>query len=112
MTTRCCFALLLCLGTGQALAATPIQLQHAADPTAHITISNVAGSVNVSAWDRDQVQVGGTLGDGAKPLMITGNNAELAIKVESQGGRAGSTSAARGGWPRRRWRYACHAPLH
>lgn len=78
--------LLLCLCIGQALADTPINLQHAATPTARISISNVAGEVRVSAWDRASVQVGGQLGDGAKPLAITGSDSDLAIKVEPKGG--------------------------
>ena len=81
--------LLLCLSIGQALADTPINLQHAASPTAQISISNVSGEVRVTAWDRNQVQVTGRLGDGAKPLEITGSDNDLSIKVESQGG---------GGW--------------
>jgi len=78
--------LLLCLCIGQALADTPIHLSHEAGPAVHISISNVKGSVTVIAWDRNQVQVGGQLGDGAKPLAITGNNDDLTIKVEPQGG--------------------------
>ena len=78
--------LLLCFCIGQALADTPIQLRHDATPTAHVSISNVAGSVNVIAWDRQEVQVSGRLGEGAKPLAITGSNSNLTIKVESQGG--------------------------
>ena len=80
------FPLLLCLGVGTALAEhTPIQLQHAASATAKISISNIAGSVNVTAWDRDAVQVSGELGQGAKPLQITGNDEHLTIKVEARG---------------------------
>ena len=82
-------SLLLCLCIGQALADTPINLQHAATPTARISISNVAGEVRVTAWDRPSVQVGGQLGDGAKPLAITGSDGDLSIKVEPQSG---------GGW--------------
>ena len=78
--------LLLCLFIGQALADTPIQLRHDATPTARISISNIAGTVNVTAWDRNEVQVSGRLGDGAKPLAITGSNGDLEIKVEPQGG--------------------------
>lgn len=78
--------LLLCLCIGQALADTPIQLRHDATPTARVSISNIAGTVNVIAWDRNEVQVSGRLGDGAKPLAITGSNADLEIKVEPQGG--------------------------
>jgi hypothetical protein len=78
--------LLLSLCIGQALADTPIRLSHEASPTAHVSISNIAGSVNVTAWDRNEVQVGGQLGEGAKPLSITGSNGNLTIKVEPQGG--------------------------
>jgi hypothetical protein len=78
--------LLLCLCIGQALADTPINLQHAATPTARISIGNVAGEVRVTAWDRPSVQVGGQLGDGAKPLAITGSDGNLSIEVQPQGG--------------------------
>jgi hypothetical protein len=81
--------LLLCLSIGTALADTPIDLRHAATPTAQVSISNIAGEVHVSAWDRNEVQVGGNLGDGAKPLAISGSDDNLSIKVEPQGG---------GGW--------------
>jgi DUF4097 and DUF4098 domain-containing protein YvlB len=78
--------LLLCLCIGQALADTPINLIHDATPGVHVSISNVKGKVSVVAWDRNQVQVSGSLGDGAKPLAITGSNTDLAIRVEPQGG--------------------------
>ena len=81
--------LLLCLCVGQALADTPINLQHAATSTVRISISNIAGEVRITAWDRPSVQVGGQLGDGAKPLAITGSDGNLSIEVQSLGG---------GGW--------------
>jgi len=86
MKTAPYLPLLLCLCIGDALAGTPIQLQHAASATARISVSNIAGSVNVTAWDRNEIQVGGELGEGAKPLQITGDNDHLSIKVESRGG--------------------------
>ena len=86
MKTARYLPLLLCFCIGQALADTPIRLSHEATPTARVSISNIAGSVNVIAWDRPEVQVSGQLGDGAKPLAITGSNSDLKIKVESQGG--------------------------
>lgn len=86
MKTARYLPLLLCFCIGQALADTPIQLRHDATPTARIGISNIAGTVNVTAWDRNEVQVGGRLGDGAKPLAISGSNGNLEIRVESQGG--------------------------
>lgn len=86
MQTTRYLPLLLCLCIGDALAGTPIQLQHAASATATVSVSNVAGSVNVVGWDRNEVQVGGELGDGAKPLAITGDDKHLSIKVEPRGG--------------------------
>lgn len=86
MKTARYLPLLLCLCIGQALADTPIQLRHDATANAKVSISNVAGTVNVIAWDRNEVQVTGRLGDGTKPLAITGNNDHLEIKVEPQGG--------------------------
>ncbi len=86
MKVTCYLALLLCPFAGEALAGTPIQLQHAASASAEVSISNITGSVNVIGWDRNEVQVSGELGEGAKPLEITGDNNHLTIKVESRGG--------------------------
>ncbi|HEV2680409.1 MAG TPA: DUF4097 family beta strand repeat-containing protein [Rhodanobacter sp.] len=86
MKTTRYLPLLLCLCIGQALADTPIQLRHDATPTARVSISNIAGTVNVIAWNRNEVQVSGQLGNGSKPLTITGSNGDMAIKVEPQGG--------------------------
>jgi hypothetical protein len=80
------FPLLLCFCIGQALAETPINLRHDASATARVSVSNVAGTVTVIGWDRNEVQVSGQLGDGTKPLTITGSNSDLSIKVEPQGG--------------------------
>ncbi len=85
MKTARFIPLLLSLSIGQALADTPINLSHEATPNAHISISNVKGAVTVTAWDRNEVQVGGRLGDGAKPLTIDGSNSDMTIKVQSQG---------------------------
>jgi hypothetical protein len=86
MKTARYLPLLLCICIGQALADTPIQLQHDATPTATVHISNISGSVNVVAWDRNEVLVTGQLGDGAKPLVIQGNKGDLTVKVEPQRG--------------------------
>lgn len=68
--------------SGSALAGTPIDEKHSAAVDARIEISNVKGSVTVSGWDRNEVAVSGTLGDGAKPLKIEGGDSDLRIKVE------------------------------
>ncbi|GLQ47989.1 hypothetical protein GCM10007862_30400 [Dyella lipolytica] len=78
--------LLLCLSWGgQAVAETPIDLSHPAAPTAHIDISNIKGDVTITAWDRNEVHVGGELGNGAVPLTIEGSDNNLSIKVQAQG---------------------------
>ncbi|TCV95718.1 putative adhesin [Luteibacter rhizovicinus] len=80
--------LLLALSIGQALAGTPINLNRDVRANAHVNIDNVKGEVTVTAWDRNTVQVSGTLGDGARPLEIEGDEHEVNIKVES-GGKSG-----------------------
>jgi hypothetical protein len=77
--------LLALLPAGQLLADTPINLTHAATPTTHISVSNIKGAVTVTAWDRNEVHVGGQLGEGAKPLAIQGTDSDLEVKVEAQG---------------------------
>jgi DUF4097 and DUF4098 domain-containing protein YvlB len=77
--------LLLCLPFGQALADTPINLTHPAAPTVHVALSNIKGEVTITAWDRNAVQVSGSLGDGATPLTIDGSDNNLAIKVQAEG---------------------------
>lgn len=77
--------LLLALCIGQALADTPINLHHPANADARISVSNVKGQVTITAWDRNEVQVTGSLGEGAAPLAIDGDNGDLEIKVKPRG---------------------------
>ena len=81
--------LLLCFAIGQALADTPINISHDASPNARIEVSNIKGAVTITAWERNQVQVSGRLGEGARPLTIDGSNSDMSIKVEPQGGKSG-----------------------
>jgi DUF4097 and DUF4098 domain-containing protein YvlB len=74
--------LLLALSIGQAFASTPINLSKDIRPNAKISIDNVKGEVTVTAWDKNQVQVSGTLGDGARPLELDGNDQSVDIRVE------------------------------
>lgn len=74
--------LLLALSIGQAFASTPINLSKDIRPNAKINIDNVKGEVTVTAWDKNQVQVSGTLGDGAKPLELEGDDHEVDIRVD------------------------------
>ena len=85
MKTARYLPVLLALAIGQAYADTPINLSHDAKPNVQLQISNVKGAVTVTAWDRNQVQVTGRLGDGARPLELEGDNGNLELKVESTG---------------------------
>lgn len=75
--------LVVSLWSVSALAATPINETRTLNADASIEISNIAGEVLVTGWDQNKVTITGTLGEGAKPLQITGDANELSIKVEA-----------------------------
>jgi DUF4097 and DUF4098 domain-containing protein YvlB len=79
MTTLC---VLLLAATETAMAGTPINESRAADASARIDISNVRGSVTVSAWDQNRVEITGTLGTGSKALRVSGSDSRINIEVE------------------------------
>ncbi|KJV31617.1 DUF4097 family beta strand repeat-containing protein [Luteibacter yeojuensis] len=89
MKTLYATPLLLALSIGQAYASTPINLSKDIQPTAKISIDNTKGEVTVTAWDKNQVQVTGTLGDGAKPIELEGDANSVDIRVDT-GGKNGS----------------------
>lgn len=75
-------ALALAFALGDARADTPINEHRDVSPTAQIDVSNVKGAVTVSGWDKPEVSITGTLGDGAKKLSVEGSADHLRIKVE------------------------------
>ena len=75
-------AMLLLAVAGSAAAGSPINETRKADANARIDVSNIKGAVTVSGWDRDEVSISGSLGDGAKPLTIDGSADHLVIKVQ------------------------------
>lgn len=81
-------ALLATLASTAAFADTPIHLVHDAAPDAQIVIRNIKGEVHVSGWNQNRVQVNGTLGEGAKPLQISGDAHALEIRVEPSGAKS------------------------
>jgi hypothetical protein len=70
------------LAPGLALAGTPINETREVDARARIDVSNVKGAVNISAWDKNEVGITGTLGEGAKRLSVEGGGSSLTIRVE------------------------------
>jgi len=53
-------------------------------PAARIELDNVRGSVNVSGWDKPEVELGGTLGNGSR-LVVSGDNDHLSLRVQGSG---------------------------
>ncbi|NCT68201.1 MAG: DUF4097 domain-containing protein [Rhodanobacteraceae bacterium] len=74
---------LLLLASATSFAGTPIEQTRAANPDARIDVTNVKGSVTVSGWDKPEVAISGTLGDGAKGLLVEGDASHLTIKVQA-----------------------------
>ena len=69
------------------LATVPVALAESIDETAdvhprgEVEVSNVAGTVRVEGWDRDQVRVTGELGRGAERLEFRAEDRHTLVKV-------------------------------
>jgi hypothetical protein len=77
-------ALLLLLGASAlsyAASDTNFDRQVAAQPRGVVDISNVAGSIQVSGWDRPEVSVHAELGSGVERVDVTSEGARTLIKV-------------------------------
>ena len=74
--------LTLMLATGDALAGAPINESRAVNADSRIDVSNIKGSITISAWNKPEVAIGGTLGAGAKGLVVEGGADHLTIKVQ------------------------------
>jgi hypothetical protein len=62
-------------------AGTPINESAAADPSGSVEVSNISGTVKVTGWDRNQVEVAGTLGAGSERLDFAAQDKVTRIKV-------------------------------
>lgn len=65
-----------------AWAGTEISERADAHPRGQVEVSNVSGSVVVTGWDREQVELTGTLGRGSKGLIFEPGGERTFIKVE------------------------------
>ncbi len=64
-----------------ALAASPIDETRPLDARGEVEVSNVKGSIEVRTWDRDEVRITGSLGDGVERLEIQGEGRKLSVRV-------------------------------
>jgi len=73
--------LALFLAAPLAEAGTPISNRAPADPKGQVEISNVAGQVMVTGWDRNEVEVTGSLGKGSERLEFNSSGKVTRVKV-------------------------------
>ena len=64
-----------------ALAGTPINERAPADSAGKVEVSNTAGSVAVTAWTRNEIEVTGTLGTGTERLEFSSVDQLTRVKV-------------------------------
>lgn len=81
MTRHSLLALALAAAAPAALAATPINETRPLDPRGRVEIENVKGRIEVRAWDRNEVRITGSLGEGVQKLDISGDRGDLSVKV-------------------------------
>ena len=78
--------LLLALCTAMAstplFAATPIDQTRPLAADGSIEIDNLKGRIQVRAWDRNEVRITGSLGEGVEKLVVDGNERRLEVKVQ------------------------------
>jgi DUF4097 and DUF4098 domain-containing protein YvlB len=74
--------LIITFGCAGASAATRSVDQHqAADPAGTVEIINVAGSVQVTGWDKAEVAVSGTMGEKVDRVELTGSGKHTTVRV-------------------------------
>jgi uncharacterized protein YdeI (BOF family) len=80
---------LACLLTFPAFADEEVDRSLDAAPDGHVEVSNIAGSVTVNGWNRNTVEVTGTLGRNVEELIFErdGDTIEIKVKVPKSGGR-------------------------
>lgn len=65
-----------------ATAATPINETRPLDARGQVSIENLKGRIEVRAWERNEVKIEGSLGQGVEKLEITGDRGHLQVRVK------------------------------
>jgi DUF4097 and DUF4098 domain-containing protein YvlB len=68
-----------------AAAQQTVEQRQAADPNGRVVIDSQAGSIKVVGWNKDEVQVTGTLGRGAEGVTLTRSGRRTDVEVEVRG---------------------------
>lgn len=59
------------------------------DADGSVQVENLRGLIRVSAWDRPDIGIQGTLGEGAKGLLVEGDRRRLSIRIDYPNGQDG-----------------------
>jgi DUF4097 and DUF4098 domain-containing protein YvlB len=76
-----CVLPILLIPAMAAAASDSVDRKVAADPNGEVVISNVSGTIEVRGWDRNEVQVTGTLGSSVERLDVETSGGRTVIKV-------------------------------
>jgi DUF4097 and DUF4098 domain-containing protein YvlB len=63
------------------LAATPINETRPLDARGEVEVSNLKGSIEVRTWDRNEVRITGSLGEGVERLEIGDGGSRLSVRA-------------------------------
>ena len=75
-------AALAFVAAAPAFAATPIDQTRPLDPNGQVEIDNLKGRIQVRAWNRNEVRVTGSLGNGVEKLVVDGDARHLLVKAQ------------------------------
>ena len=87
----CCALAALGIPWSLVHAGKTIQEHRAAEPQGEVEIVNVSGMVEVSGWDKSEVEVSGTAGDGVERVDVTGTDNRTSIHVVARSNRSWGT---------------------
>lgn len=78
----CCLAILV--SAGSARAGSSIDESRAMSPDGLVQVENLAGSIEITGWDRAEAHVSGELGDDVEKLEITESSSGIEIRVRNR----------------------------
>jgi DUF4097 and DUF4098 domain-containing protein YvlB len=79
---RLALAIALGLAMPVAFAATPFDETRALNRDASVSLENIKGRIDVTTWDRAEIRIAGTRGEGTKAVLIEGDASDLRVKIE------------------------------
>jgi DUF4097 and DUF4098 domain-containing protein YvlB len=80
-------AVLLMLASFSAFAGKPVEESWDLDSDAMVSIENIAGSIEIQGWDRDEARLTGELGNSVEELEVSASDSSLRINVANRNER-------------------------